>query len=250
MLQRIFILLFILSFSFPAFAGFDEGKAAYDKKDWLTAIRELRPLAEHGDDRAMILLANMYASGYGVIPSHAMALSLYKRAAVEKNNPLAMDALGAAYVSATGVNQNLKVAQQWFLRSARLGDQTGAFFYATILAEGNKTRQNEIKPDPYNAYKWFKIAAAEDQNKVFQKYAAKFAQGILAKKLVTPGQAKKADAEAAAWKPVAVKDLGPLPVDPPAPKPSIPYKGATVKSSSPPPKAPDTPLPHSEPLKK
>jgi len=259
MLQRILLILFLITLTAPAFAGFDEGKKAYDKKDWKTAITELRPLAEAGDDRAMILLANMYSDGYGVVPSHEEALKLYKRAAIEKNNPQAMDALGAAYVSALGVDQNLQTALQWFKRSAELGDQNGAFFYAAIQVQGNKTRPNEIQPDFYNAYKWFRIAAAETQSKIFQYYSAQFAQGILAKKLLTFDQAAKADKEAAAWKPVAVKDLGPPPADPPqAPQIPVPVpaseesplKNSSLKNSSPPPAAPDKPLPHSEPLRK
>ena len=247
MLQRILLISFFLAFSSPAFAGFDEGKQAYDKKDWLTAIKELRPLAERGDDRAMILLANMYAGGYGVVPSHEESLALYKRAAIEKSNPQAMDAVGAAYVSATGVDQNLATALEWFHRSAKLGDQMGAFFYASILVQGNKTAPNKIQPDPYAAYKWFKIAAANPQNPTFQQYSDKIAQGIIAKKMLTPEEIVKVEKEVAAWKPIEAKDLGPVPVDPPqTPKKPVPVpeKESTVKSL-PPPAATDKPLMHS-----
>lgn len=40
------MLLFILAA--PAFAGFDEGVAAFDRGDYSTAYRELLPLAEQG----------------------------------------------------------------------------------------------------------------------------------------------------------------------------------------------------------
>ena len=215
MKKHVLIALTLITLSSPAFAGIDEGRAAYDKKDWVTAIKELRPLAEAGDDRAMILLANMYSSGFGVIPSHKEALTLYRRAATEKNNPMAMDAMGAAYVSAIGVDQNLHTALEWFQRSASLGDQVGAFFYATILSEGNKTPPNELKPDLYNAYKWFKIAAAEKQIAKFSSSAQRIADGISSKKMLPEDQLAKADAEAAAFKPVEAKDLGPAPVEPP-----------------------------------
>ena len=32
-----------------AWADFDDGKAAYERGDYATALQELRPLAEHGD---------------------------------------------------------------------------------------------------------------------------------------------------------------------------------------------------------
>jgi len=243
MLKYILTIAALLSLAVsPAFAGFDEGKKAYDKKDWATAIKELRPLAETGDDRAMVILGNMYNDGLGIIPSHKEAMSLYKRAATEKNNTQAMDAVGAMYVSAVGVDQNLETALAWFHRSAMLGDQAGAFFYATILYEGNKTPPNKLAPDLYHAYIWFKIAAAEKQNAKLQAVCARFAQG-LATKMLLGGQVIEGDKEVAAWKPVDIKTLGPVPPDPPpAPAPAM--------NSVPKPKAQDKPLPHSEPLQK
>lgn len=253
MLQRILtVLVFLSLMPAAAFAGFDEGKKAYDKKDWPTAIKELRPLAEAGDDRAMIILGNMYNAGYGVIPSHKEAMSLYKRAATEKNNPQAMDVVGAMYFSALGVDQNIQTALQWFRRSAMLGDQTGAFFYATILFEGNKTDPNKLDPDVYNAYKWYKIAATENDNAVFKKDAATFARAIAEKKLTTD-QVAKADKEVADWKPTDVttinETLGPVPVDPPQ-APPAPVRDSSPTSSSPLLKSPDISLPHSDPLPK
>ena len=249
MLKRILIILVLLSFMpAAAFAGFDEGRKAYDKKDWTTAIKELRPLAEAGDDRAMIIIANMYNDGLGVVASHKESMRLYKRAATEKNNPQAMDAVGAMYVSAIGVDENIKTALQWFQRSAMLGDQTGAFFYAMILAEGNKTAPNQITPDPYNAYKWFRIAAAEKQNGVYQNSATKLAQGV-AKKMLDADQVAKADKEVADWQPADAKTLGPVPDDPP-PATAPPPPPAPATNFVPLPKSPDKPLPHSDPLQK
>ncbi len=41
------VLLFVLVG--PAWAGFDEGSAAYERGDYETALKEYRPLAEQGD---------------------------------------------------------------------------------------------------------------------------------------------------------------------------------------------------------
>ncbi len=38
-----------LGLTAPAWAGFDEGWAAYNRGDYATALREWRPLAEQGD---------------------------------------------------------------------------------------------------------------------------------------------------------------------------------------------------------
>ncbi len=255
MLKRILITVLFLSFAAaPAFAGFDEGKKAYDKKDWPAAIKELRPLAESGDDRAMVILGNMYHSGYGVVSSEKEAMRLYKRAATEKNNTQAMDAIGAMYVSAVGVEQNLMTARDWFKRSALLGDQAGAFFYASLLL-GNKTPPNNLPPDLYNAYKWFKIGAQKKDDLKLQNLCSKMALGI-AKKLLPKDQTDKADKEAADWKPVGVETLGPVPPDPsrlkiappgpqflPKPRtaPATPVTPPAPTNSLPPSAAPDKP---------
>jgi TPR repeat protein len=196
------ILFFIALFcclSLPALAGFEEGRAAYDRKDWETTVTELRPLAERGDDRAMVLIGNMYYFGYGVLQSYKEAASLYQRAAA-KNNIDAMLALGAMNVSGKGGDINLHSAVQWFEAAAKHGSHSGAFFYALIMARGNKSKTDDIKPDFYNAYKWFRIAGSEGAPPKLQRSAQKFASGI-AKKKLTVEQIAKADAEAAAWKP-------------------------------------------------
>ena len=210
---RIFLVLLLVSFlSSPAFAGFKEGKDAYDRKDWVEAITELRPLAESGDDRAMIILANMYNDGLGVIQSYRGAMSLYKRAAIEKNNTEAMVAIAAMHISGLGVSKNLNTTLQWSKRAAQLGNQQGAFFYALILLRGNKSSTDNIQPDIYNSYKWFRIAAAEKQDSKFQHAAEELAKRIASKKMTTEETAK-ADKEAADWKPVKAASLGPVPTD-------------------------------------
>jgi hypothetical protein len=206
-------LSFLLVLSFPAAAGFEEGRNAYNNKDWERTILELRPLAETGDDRAMLLIGNMYYYGYGVIQDYQEAMSLYRRAAAEKNNTDAMLAMAAMYTSAVGVDQNLNTAAQWFLRAAQLGDQTGAYFYATILFRGNKSATDDIKPDFYNSYKWFRICAKGTQYPKYRQAAEELAEAIARKKLPAEDVAK-ADKEAVEWKPLDAANLGPLPAEP------------------------------------
>ncbi len=147
----------------------------------------------------------MYSNGYGVIASYKEAFSLYNRAA-EKNNPEAMLALGGMYTSGLGVTPNFNAAKKWFERAAFLGHQKAAFFYATILFRGNKSPADDLQPDLYAAYKWYKIAAATAGDQKIQKMALEIA-GLLAKEKLKPEETAKADREAAAWKPLTVVDL-------------------------------------------
>ena len=47
----------------PARAGFDEGRAAYERGDYATALKEFRPLAEQGLAKAQAILGFMYDQG-------------------------------------------------------------------------------------------------------------------------------------------------------------------------------------------
>ncbi len=57
-----------------AWAGLDEAAAAYQRGDYATAIRELRPLADQGNAGAQYNLGNMYENGRGVPQDDAEAV--------------------------------------------------------------------------------------------------------------------------------------------------------------------------------
>lgn len=213
MLRFCLALLFLLA-AFPAFAGFEEGKKAYDAKDWRTTIFNLRPLAETGDPRAMLVLGNMYAEGLGVEKDEKEAFSLY-RAAAQLNDPEGMIAVATFYQKGFGVPVNTKLAIEWFSRAARLGSQTGAFFYAIHLYQGARGAHYDIKPDNVQSLKWLRIAARSDEDKAIKKAAA--AMGLTLATRLKPGQIEQAEKEAEAWKPEDPSKLGPFP-DETAPK--------------------------------
>ncbi len=50
----------------PAWAGFNEGVAAYERGDYATALREWHALAERDNTTAQLNLGLMYAKGEGV----------------------------------------------------------------------------------------------------------------------------------------------------------------------------------------
>ena len=81
-MQRIALALALLvSLAAPAWAGFDEGLAAYERGDYETALKEWEPLAEHGLAEAQHNLGVMYANGQGVPQDDAGALKWYRLAA-------------------------------------------------------------------------------------------------------------------------------------------------------------------------
>ena len=68
-----------------AIAGpLEDGAAAYQRGDYATAERLLRPLAEQGDVAAQASLGAMYANGDGVPQDYAQAVVWYRKAATTR----------------------------------------------------------------------------------------------------------------------------------------------------------------------
>ena len=63
-----------LQLATPAGADYDEGKAAYERKDYATALREWRPLAEKDDATVQYNLGAMYENGRGVPQDYVQAI--------------------------------------------------------------------------------------------------------------------------------------------------------------------------------
>jgi TPR repeat protein len=69
-----------------AFAGpLEDGMAAYNRGDYMPAIRLFRPLARQGNPKAQSLLGTMYRKGQGVARNSAHAFIWFSRAAAHGN---------------------------------------------------------------------------------------------------------------------------------------------------------------------
>ena len=68
--------------SVAAFAGpWEDGMAAYNRGDYVPAIRLFRPLAEQGNAKAQSVLGVMYRRGEGVARNSVRAFLWFSRAA-------------------------------------------------------------------------------------------------------------------------------------------------------------------------
>ena len=75
------LLTALLGIPVAAAQTFDEAMAAYDRRDYATAIRGFRVYAEQGSPRAQYSLGLMYANGEGVPQDDAEAVRWYRLAA-------------------------------------------------------------------------------------------------------------------------------------------------------------------------
>ena len=111
---------FTLGLTAPAWAGFDEGLAAYQRGDYATAIRELRPLAKQGNTNAQFNLGIMYSEGKGVPQDYAEAVKWHRKAA-EQGDAEAQYNLGVMYGNGLSVPQDYAEAVGWWHKAAEQG---------------------------------------------------------------------------------------------------------------------------------
>ena len=119
-----FTVTFVLSIvclAASACANYKAGLGAYERGDYATALREWRPLAEHGDAGAQVALGVMYINGQGVPQDYPKAVVLFRLAA-DQGNAGAQVKLGAMYEEGKGVPQDLVLAHKWYNLASASGD--------------------------------------------------------------------------------------------------------------------------------
>jgi hypothetical protein len=95
------------------------GTAAYSRGDYIRAARELSPLAQRGNARALGLLGFLYENGFGEPQDYDTAVDFYARGAVQ-GDPFAQAMLGLMYDKGHGVPQDFILAYKWLnLAAAR-----------------------------------------------------------------------------------------------------------------------------------
>ena len=114
-------ILLALVLSAPSLAAdLQAGAEAYERGDFIAALKEWRPLAEQGDARAQYLLGFMYDNGEGIKLDYAEAVKWYRLAA-EQGEVRAQVNLGAMYMDGQGVTQDYAEAVRWHRLAAGQG---------------------------------------------------------------------------------------------------------------------------------
>jgi len=102
-MKKFFVFL-LVALSFASWAGdFEDGVAAYDKKDYKTALAKFKKEAEKGLADAQFNLGNMFSNGQGVVQDYKEAVRWYRLAA-EQGNTSAQLNLGVMYDNGQGTS--------------------------------------------------------------------------------------------------------------------------------------------------
>ena len=126
-MRLILAFLVVLILVSPAWAGWDEGVAAYNKGEFKTALGEFRPLARGGNKDAQFALGMMYVNGHGLKQDFLEAGRWFRRAA-RQGMAEAQGALGALYSGGKGLVQDKIQAYMWFHLAASGGSQRAVKF--------------------------------------------------------------------------------------------------------------------------
>ena len=100
---------------------FEDATAAYHRKDYQTAIKLWKPLAEQGDAKAQYNLGVLYGKGRGVPQDYAKAVKWFYKAA-EQGYAKAQNNLGVMYEKGWGITKDYVQAHMWFHLAAMGGD--------------------------------------------------------------------------------------------------------------------------------
>ena len=133
--------------------SYEEGEAAFNKKDYATAMQHWEPLAESGDARAQLGVARLYYSGHGVLWDYKQAAVWCAKAAAQ-GEPEAQYILGSMYRDGTGVERDSRQAMDWLLKAATQGVPGAQYSLGLLYFTGAAG-----PPNPNEAYYWLGLAA-------------------------------------------------------------------------------------------
>lgn len=144
-----------IAFHAAAFAGFDDGLAAYNAGNFDEALRNWRLLAEHGDANAQFNLGLSYEYGKGVSPDYRQAFYWYLKAAGQGQVD-AQNNVGALYYKGQGVQQDYRQAADWYRKAAEQGYANAQFNLARLYDTGQGVVQSYEQ-----AANWYQKAAEQ-----------------------------------------------------------------------------------------
>lgn len=153
---RVCIVGSALAFATSVDALSDEARSAYQREDYETAARLLKPQAERGDAEAQYRLGMMARFGWGIDKDNEAAARWFRKAA-EQGHAQAQAELGNLYRLGRGVPEDPKEAARWLRAAAASGVGIAQLSIGRMYRDGIG-----VPVDRVEAYAWF--TAAGDNN--------------------------------------------------------------------------------------
>lgn len=125
-----------LALAAPAWAGWEEGKKAFDEGRYTEAFEEWKPAAEEGDANAQFGLAQLYARGVGVPEKDEALANEWFRKAAENGHPVAAYELGRAHLYGEGAEEDHDQAYSYMKKAAEAGHEEARYLLAGMVSSG------------------------------------------------------------------------------------------------------------------
>ncbi len=151
----------------PLKKGFD----ADHRGDFATAAAEFKPLAEHGDVRAQVMLGIYYGKGSGVTKDSA-ASAMWFRTAAAQGDAGGQYEVGMIYYLGTGVAKDDAQAASWFRKSAAQGNEPSQYMLGSMYEDGNG-----VPVDLAQATEWYRKAATQGSTIAMENLGQFYASG-------------------------------------------------------------------------
>ena len=147
------LIVLLLGISSPAVADFEAGQRAYNRKDYLGALKAWQPLAEAGDAEAQFRIGRLYSAGEGVEQDFQVALSHYRKAALQGHSKAELHAGDYLIASDASSPEEKALGFALLVRAATAGE-TAAY----IGISGAYCFGDGVEEDPVLADVWMVLA--------------------------------------------------------------------------------------------
>ncbi len=156
----------------PVQADLMKGLAAYQKKDYATAIAHFKEASEGGDRMAIHMMGSLYFEGHGVEKDLAKAAEYFSQAA-DKGFRAAQWSAGLMYHQGNGVKKDIQKAIGFYEKGAKAGDSRCSFSLGQIYRTGEGVKRNREK-----TFYYFHEAATAGYIPAFNEYGLLYAEGF------------------------------------------------------------------------
>ncbi len=126
--------LLLLASGLVSAGPWEEGYAAYQRKDYTAAVAKWRQVADKGNAKAQSLMGQMYFFGQGVKQDYPQAITWLNLAAAQ-GEPKAHFKLGSMHENAQGFTQNKLMAAVSYTMAAELAHPDASEALLRVSAE-------------------------------------------------------------------------------------------------------------------
>lgn len=138
------VLFSLALFGVAAAGPLEDGRAAYERSDYATALRLLRPLAEQGSAEAQLRLGWMSQFGQSGTVDEKQAVAWYGKAA-DQGLPEAQYNLGFMLEGGYGVTKDEAQARKLYRKAADQGHAMSQVIVATFYAIGEDGTRDDLR---------------------------------------------------------------------------------------------------------